>query len=374
MTKEKVTIHSRVDNYPIQAYLFYNKEEEQPSNNDTNHQTHIATTIDSGNNNNDNTLELNIVENQSINITSSGISDVNKKANKIIFVIISGATGVVQQYYSSFAEYLISKNNDEKIFVVTYDYRGIGQSKPKSLKDLNCNITDWGTKDFLGVIDFVNNFHKTNYENSQLEIIVIGHSVGGHILAMVPEEISKQIKRIVLFSCVNAYFGYFTHYLRSWSDFSTFCAQLTFFNSLPLLTALYGYFPAKKVFGSMEDLPKGVAKQWNYFCNHPEYLVDERGQLILPKGLENTDILSLAFEDDTFTNKNSIDKMNEKFMTRSKSFNCVIVPRFDKVVIGHVGFFKKNVRDRTTLWKDVKDYILKGETQLLNPKFKTSKL
>ncbi|KAL9643457.1 hypothetical protein ABK040_010072 [Willaertia magna] len=334
--KEEITILSRIDNFSISGYLFYKEDESKE---------------------------------QTTNI------------NKIIFVIINTATGVLQQYYHTFAEYIINDNNEtnNKIFVITYDYRGIGKSKPQStkngsdLKGLNYNITDWGTKDFIGVIDFVKNYHEMNYNNIPLETVVLGHSVGGHILCMTPGVISKQINRVILFSCFNAYFGYFNHYLRSWDNFKSYCAQQTFFKTIPLLTPIYGYFPSKKVFNSMEDLPSNVAKQWNYFTKHPEYVVDDKGKAILPKGFENTDFLALAFEDDPFTNKNSIQKMNEKFINRTKSFHCVTIQKSDNVEIGHVGFFKKSVRDKTNLWKEVKDYIINGNLISITP-FKSSKL
>ncbi|PMZ61605.1 alpha/beta hydrolase, partial [Pseudomonas sp. GW247-3R2A] len=53
-------------------------------------------------------------------------------------VIINAATSVRCRHYSRFADYLFANDFD----VITYDYRGIGESRPTSLKGLQASWSD----------------------------------------------------------------------------------------------------------------------------------------------------------------------------------------------------------------------------------------
>ncbi len=69
-----------------------------------------------------------------IAITSFGENNATKK-----IIVISSAIGVKQTFYAKYATYLANKG----YLVFTYDYRGIGDSKPKKLKDFKAHFTDW---------------------------------------------------------------------------------------------------------------------------------------------------------------------------------------------------------------------------------------
>ena len=66
-------------------------------------------------------------------------------------LLVNSATGVKQQVYFSFSKYFAEKG----FTVITYDYRGIGESKPKKLRDFEASMRIWGTKDFKMVTDFI---------------------------------------------------------------------------------------------------------------------------------------------------------------------------------------------------------------------------
>src|SRR5688500_3934207 len=63
-------------------------------------------------------------------------------------VLINSATGVKQKYYSDFAAYLAHGGYQ----VYTYDYRGIGGSRPKTLNGCKATMAEWGTKDYHSMI------------------------------------------------------------------------------------------------------------------------------------------------------------------------------------------------------------------------------
>jgi predicted alpha/beta hydrolase len=63
-------------------------------------------------------------------------------------VIINAATSVRCRYYSRFADYLFAQGCD----VLTYDYRGIGESRPASLRGFQASWSDWGRLDFEAML------------------------------------------------------------------------------------------------------------------------------------------------------------------------------------------------------------------------------
>ena len=65
-------------------------------------------------------------------------------------VIVNPATSVHSRYYSRFAMFLFTAGFD----VVTYDYRGIGGSRPASLRGFQASWLDWGYLDFDAVLRY----------------------------------------------------------------------------------------------------------------------------------------------------------------------------------------------------------------------------
>ena len=55
-------------------------------------------------------------------------------------LLIASAMGVKRRYYDAFAQYLAARG----ISVVTFDYRGIGESRPASLRGFDATMLDWG--------------------------------------------------------------------------------------------------------------------------------------------------------------------------------------------------------------------------------------
>ena len=84
-------------------------------------------------------------------------------------VIINAATSVRCRHYSRFADYLFANGFD----VITYDYRGIGESRPASLKKLDATWSDWGALDFEAMLK------RAEREFPGQPIDVVGHSFGG---------------------------------------------------------------------------------------------------------------------------------------------------------------------------------------------------
>lgn len=161
-------------------------------------------------------------------------------------VIVNGATGVLARYYHRYARFLASHGFD----VLTYDYRGIGESRPLRLRGCRYRYRwrDWGTCDFEAALLFM------DARRPGGAIAVVGHSIGGFLPGLAPS--APQIGRMLT---VGAQYAW-------WGDYAA-SARLRLFAkwhvAMPMLTTLLGYFPGRKL-GWLEDLPSGVAYEWSF--------------------------------------------------------------------------------------------------------------
>lgn len=247
-------------------------------------------------------------------------------------VVISSATAVPQRFYKPFSAYL----SDLGYTVITYDYRGIGKSRPRSLRGFEAQIQDWTLKDMAGVIDWV----REKYPNWKL--IHIGHSYGGQTAGMLPN--GHKIDGMVTFSSQSGYW-------RLQGGFQKLAVAFHVYLTLPLLAMLFGYVPWSR-FGSAEDLPKGVAIQWAGWCRRPGYLLDD-ASLPLERYAEfKAPVLAYSFADDNWGTKRAVDAMMTAYPNLTRKHIVPAEAGFEKV--GHFGFFHPRAKK---LWTDVADWL-----------------
>lgn len=268
--------------------------------------------------------------------TSDGISlsatlfESVQSSNK--FLLINSATGVKQQLYFGFARYFAENG----FTVITYDYRGIGESKPQKLQGFEASMRIWGAIDYKTVTDFI----AENYPNHQK--FLLGHSVGALILGM--NEDTKMFEKLVFTATQDAYFGNLNFKVAVFG-------LLGFGALLPVITSVLGYFPSQW-FGLGESLPKGVAYDWRTLIMHPK----STGKL-LAKSLEDhsDDLTQEAFiihaeDDDWVTEKGMESLLNKVYPNLKKKYREVKVAESAQKEIGHINFFRSYNRN---LWEIV---------------------
>src|SRR5690606_39400362 len=64
--------------------------------------------------------------------------------------IVSCAMGVTQRFYSLFAQWLASQGYR----AITFDYRGIGLSAPRSLRGFEVDVIGWARQDCAAAINY----------------------------------------------------------------------------------------------------------------------------------------------------------------------------------------------------------------------------
>lgn len=278
-----------------------------------------------------NTFTIMTSDNYPIVVTPYGI---NNSTNHII--VISSAIGVPQTFYTKFAIYLANKG----FLVFTYDYRGIGQSKPKHLEKLNANFSDWAQKDFKGL---------TNYLDSEYpmhEKFLIGHSMGGIILGL-----SDAFKSYSKFITIGSQFGY----IKNFHNKDKFKIRSFFQLAIPLLTPFYGYFPSK-LLGMGEALPKGIARDWRYIImnkNSTLSYADLHGNFFA----EITQpMLVISIDDDYMAPPRTVDLYAELMVKNAEVTRLNIIPsEYGLENIGHMDFFRS--KKKNILWQIPLDYI-----------------
>lgn len=244
-------------------------------------------------------------------------------------VIVNGATGVPRRFYARFARELAARG----FLVLTYDYRGIGGSRRGHARRDDARMSDWGRKDFEGVI---------RYAAEALDrptVRVVGHSVGGQILGLAPS--NGDVERAV---CVASQLGDY----RLWSGAGHLRMLATWRVLFPVANGLLGYVPGWLGIG--EDLPPGVAREWRAWCVTKGYFFGD-GHGIDRAGFERmrAAMLAISIEADPFAPLTAVDAWASSF-----TWAHVLRDHLEDAGLGHFGFFRAENRH---LWARVADFL-----------------
>lgn len=251
-------------------------------------------------------------------------------------LLINSATGVKQQIYFSFANYFAENG----FTVITYDYRGIGESKPEKMNGFKASMRIWGTIDFKTVTDFI------QHQYPDYTTLCLGHSVGALILGM--NDYSQNFEKFIFVGTQDAYVGNLSFSIAV-------TALLGFGLALPVMTHFFGYFPAHR-FGLGESLPKGVAFDWQTLIlskKSTSKLYEKIGSNISKELKQETFIIHA--EDDTWvTQKGMRNLFRYVYPNLKTEYREIKTSESGKGEIGHVNFFRSYNRD---LWKIILDQI-----------------
>jgi predicted alpha/beta hydrolase len=258
-------------------------------------------------------------------------------------VIINAATSVRCRHYSRFADYLFANGFD----VITYDYRGIGESRPESLKRLDASWSDWGALDFEAMLN------RAQREFPDQPIDVVGHSFGGCAAGLGAS--GQVIRRLVT---VGAQFAYWRDYAPAhrWRMFGKWHLVM------PLLTMIYGYFPGKRL-GWLEDTPAGVVRDWSMPTARYEKRPSGRaihakhGQLPFANVTANT--LAISINDDPYGTIPAIERLLGYFTGATASHLRIAPEDIGEQQVGHFAFFRSAYQ--ATLWPIALSWLQTGE-------------
>ncbi|MCU0426485.1 MAG: alpha/beta fold hydrolase [Candidatus Kapabacteria bacterium] len=259
-------------------------------------------------------------------------------------LLISPATGMKQTFYYAFAEYFATLG----YHVFTYDYSGIGLSKEGSLRGSMVSYSTWGKDDFPAMVRTIKEAHPDNKR------YLVGHSLGGNILGLT--DVASTFDGIVTVASQHGYWRNF-HASNRWGVWFIFAV------SMPFLTKLFGYFPAK-THGLGEDLPRYVLRDWSKVILSPNGVESLAASPNEWRRNLQTPLLCISLDDDTYAPKQTVDNLAFRCYSETAVERLHITPVEVQVkAIGHLNFFRRQFQ--STLWQLPHEWFEKQATTRL---------
>lgn len=251
------------------------------------------------------------------------------------FVIINGATAVKRGYYDHFARYLA----EQGFAVLTYDYRGIGDSLEGNIRHQSIRMREWGELDTAGMIDYV------VATFPQHRLLLVGHSAGGQLVGLADNNV-----KVTAVLAVSAQSGNW----RLWPSPQKWLLAGLWHGVMPGLVGLCSYFPSKRL-GLGENLPAGAAREWARWCSHPDYMVDDSGQP-LRKYFDQYPgaIRAYIISDDWMAPRPAVEALMKFYRGARVELRDLTPADIKGKPIGHFGFFRDICQ---ASWKESAEWL-----------------
>lgn len=250
-------------------------------------------------------------------------------------VLINSATGVKQGYYADFATFL----SKQGVNVYTFDYRGIGDSRPDNLSHMLSDMKDWA-KDVDGMIAHITHVHPRSH------LIILGHSVGGQLIGMT--NLGSQADAVIM---IGSQTPFWKLYPGAWMKTKLL---VLWYLVIPLFTKLFGYFPAS-ILRLFEDLPPNVALQWARWAKSRNYAFEECPALRGNFAALDQHALMISFSDDLLAPYPAVLDLKRCYSGMKIDHRHYEPDDLALQHIGHFGFFKK--KSTSAMWREVELWI-----------------
>jgi predicted alpha/beta hydrolase len=256
-------------------------------------------------------------------------------SNPKAIIQFNSATAVLKEFYISFAKAL----QEDNFSVLLYEYRGIGESKPKTgLKDCGYQYTDWAKYDMAAALNFcVSRF-------PSIPLLWMGHSVGGQMIGLVPN-LHNRVKAMLTVNTGSGYGGNM--------NFKNRMRNIYFFEIIrPISLLFFGYGKLKQI-GLMEDIPKNIYNDWRKWCSVPEYFFNPKFSKNI-EGIEGFQNLNFPVEvytaiDDEIATKKNVESFWQFIRSKQAiNFNWLNPKDYNVSSIGHFDLFRK--KNKEALW------------------------
>lgn len=245
-------------------------------------------------------------------------------------VQIHSATAVQQGIYRKYAQFLA----EQGFTVLTFDYRGTGESLRGSIRSFNGRMRHWGERDLPAVTAWLGDRFPEHRH------LAVAHSVGGQILGL-----SSNCDRFDAVYAVCAQWGSYIH----WPMPRRWVHKFLFHVLAPPLIAVCGYFPGRWL--GMGDLPAGIGGDWMRWCRSIHYICDDQGKPLRPHYHRlRCPVRWVGFTDDpVFGPPRAIAAMPTLYPHAEHDVQVIDPKSIGAKGVGHFGFFRSRFRD--TLWQ-----------------------
>ncbi len=254
-------------------------------------------------------------------------------------IVLAGATAVPQRFYQRFAYYAVEVG----FTVLTLDYRGVGESAPKTLKGFDMRYLQWATEDLAALVTHAQRVRDVT--NRHRSILLVGHSFGGHALGLLPN--IELIDGAYMFGVGAGWHGWmpYTEGLK---------VQFLWHVLAPILVRIYGYLPWNKL-GLGEDLPINVYHDWKHWCQFPHYFFDDPEMPHVADLFARFDkpLVALNAVDDKWAQPASRDAFFKGYRNAKLQTFDLLPKDFGLKTVDHMGYFKKSSQE---IWRGILDW------------------
>lgn len=241
-------------------------------------------------------------------------------------VLMIGAVGVPQRFYAPFSRYVARAGYR----MLTFDYRGVGRSRPARLRGFEAHLSDWVEQDYPAALAWLLEHH------SERSTLAVGHSLGGQAVALTSS--AQNLRGVLTVASQNGYYGNFDNPWRM---------QLLWRVLLPTFTKTFGYLPGWS--GSGEDLPNGVAREWASWCLSSEYYLTAHPEYRGPLAAFDKPMLAYSFEDDSYAPLINVQWLHARYERAALEHRHLDPRELGLERIGHFGFFRASAM---ALWAE----------------------
>jgi predicted alpha/beta hydrolase len=257
-------------------------------------------------------------------------------------VLISSGTGFPKGFYDRFARHMAESG----LTAVTYDFRGIGDSRPADLAAMDMDYVDWGRLDMPAVLDALAE------AAPGLPLVHVGHSVGGHFAGFMDNH-----ARIARHAFVSVGSGYWMKHHRSYNPLELFF----WWGFGPYSLARHGYIKGGGVWRGA-DLPRGVFLPWRRWCHSPRYFSEDLAGRLKPHHFAEVSapIRSWIFTDDPIANPRTGPDMLAVYPGAPSEMVVRRPADYGVARIGHEGAFRRGLEP---LWNEIADWLVEPDSR-----------
>jgi predicted alpha/beta hydrolase len=252
-------------------------------------------------------------------------------------VVIASATGVPRRIYRGLAAHLA----EDGMAVLTFDYRGIGDSRDRPLRSDPATLEQWGRLDLEAALGWMRQRHPG------LPLLLVGHSAGGQLIGLAPS--SRHLTAALTIGAQMGWSGNWPWPSRAlmWSFWHLV---------IPPLAAAVGFLPMRSM-GQGEDLPSGVARQWARWGRRRNYLFDDLGPEVRQAyAALSFPLRALHIADDGYAPRRGVEQLASFYgggvhEVLTLEPQALGVPR-----IGHFGWVRPEFRE--SLWTAIRQWLV----------------
>ena len=249
------------------------------------------------------------------------------------WVIVGSAMAVAARFYARYATALAAAG----FGAVTFDYRGIGGSRPASLRGFPATMTDWAVLDMAGVTTWV------QATQTPRRLFLVGHSLGGILPGLM--DCGDLVDAMVTVASENVYWRY--------RHGRTKAVALGRVWATPPFVAVLGYLPWSW-FSRAEDLPAGAVRQMAAAMRAPGGFLDDPTLPTSRYANFRAPVLAYSVDDDPEATSKSVDSMMAAYPNVERRHLTPADAGLDQ--IGHFGYFKSSAQP---LWAEAITWLQK---------------